>query len=119
MPPCFGADGLNRKKHVYLISSGRVRTKVNFVKPVDGPVTLKGYKWTRFAKQNITKDKHVYLLHFIKEGDDTWYVTGYHSGGDEAGGYQGIEGRYSRFQTRVWATAPLVNVITSDDFFLS
>lgn len=86
---------------------------MNFVTPVHGPVTLKGYKWNRFAQENITN--RVWLLYFIKEGDDTWYVTGYHSGGHEAAGYEDIEGRYSRFQTCVWASAlqPLVHVNTS------
>ena len=96
------------KKYVYLINSGRVRTKVNFVKPAHGPFSLKGPQWTTFANLNIGNT--VGLLHFIQEGDDTWYVTGYESKGNEFGGYEGIEGRYSRFLTRVWAAAnkPLV-----------
>ena len=107
LPPSFCEAGFNKNKQLYLINTGRVRTKVNFVTPVHGPFTLKGYKWTKFAKENISN--RVWLLHFIREGDDTWYVTGYQSNGHEDGGYEGIQGRYSRFQTRVWASSPLVH----------
>ena len=117
MPPCFSEDGLNRKKELYLINSGRVRSKVKFVTPVHGPVTVKGYKWTQFAQQNISN--RVFLLHFIKEGDDTWYVTGYGSNGHEAGGYEVIDRRYSRFQTRVWASATVVHFFSSFQFVVS
>ena len=111
LPPSFCDTGFNRNKHLYLINTRRVRTKVKFVTPAHVPIILKGCKWTQFAKANISN--RVWLLHFIKEGDDTWYVTGYHSNGHEDGGYEGIQERYSRFQTRVWASAPLVHVNTS------
>lgn len=102
-------EGYTGKKYVYLINSGRVRTKVKFVKPAHGPFTLKGPKWTAFARLNI--GDRVRLLHFIQEGDDTWYVTGYESNGNESGGYEGIERRYSRFQSRVWPAANKPQVV--------
>ena len=83
MPLVFW-EAYTGKKDLYLISTGRVRTKVKYVKPLCGPFTLKGYKWTAFAKENF--NKRVSLLHFIQEGDDTWYVTGYESNGHEFGG---------------------------------
>ena len=82
---------------------------MKYVKPAHGPFTLKGPEWTAFANLNIGNT--VSLMHFIQEGDDTWYVTGYESKGKEFGGYEGIEGRYSRFQSRVWAAANKPQVI--------
>lgn len=103
LPLAFSEDGYNGKKHVYLINTRRIRSKVRLVTPYHRPIALKGYKWTEFAVENIGPG--VRLMHFIQEGDDTFYVTGYGSGGIEFGGYNGIEGRYSRFQSRVWAAA--------------
>lgn len=101
LPLPFSEDAYNGNKHVYLINNNRVRTKVGLVTPYHRPMALKGYKWSSWAVMNI--GERVRLMHFIQEGDDTFYVTGYDRDGIEFGGYDGIHGRYSRFQSRVWA----------------
>ena len=58
-----------------------------------------GPRWTAFCLENLNED--VELMHFVEEGDDCFYVTGYHSDGNEFGGYNIIAGRFSRFMSRV------------------
>ncbi|PWA94353.1 hypothetical protein CTI12_AA060710 [Artemisia annua] len=103
LPLPFSEDGYNGNKYVYLVNNTLVRTKVGLVTPYHRPMALKGYKWTSWAVTNI--GARVRLLHFIQEGDDTFYVTGYDRDGIEFGGYDGIHGRYSRFQSRVRAAS--------------
>ena len=111
MPLAFSEDGYNRKKYVYLINNRRILKKVRLVTPHHRPIALKGYKWSEFANENIGVG--VRLMHFIQEGDDTYYVTGYDKDGIEFGGYPGIEGRFSRFQSREWAAANRAKVLYS------
>ncbi|GJW51266.1 hypothetical protein Tco_0092617 [Tanacetum coccineum] len=42
------------------------------------------------------------LLHFVEQGDDTFYVTGYDNDGLECGGYNEVRKRPERIVTRVW-----------------
>ena len=108
LPFAFWEHGYNGNKYVYLINNKRIRSKVKIVSPYDRPIALKGYKWTEFALENIRG--RVRMLHFIQEGDDTYYVTGYDKYGYELGGYIGIKGRYSRFKNCVWGAAHRVQV---------
>lgn len=109
LPVAFSVSGFNGNKHLYLINTQGVRTKVRFVTPYHRPMALKGYKWTEFAKANI--GSRVRLLHFIQEGDDTYYVTGYDKDGIELGGYISPDGRYSRYQCGVWGVANRAQVL--------
>ncbi|GKA93140.1 hypothetical protein Tco_0815126 [Tanacetum coccineum] len=67
--------------------------KVGFVKKKEGIVVLQGQQWTDFALDCI--DPEVNMLHFIQEGDDSFYVTGYRNFGSKIGGYDRVEGRLS------------------------
>lgn len=109
MPEPFLDECYNGNKYMYLTSYLRIKTKVGFVKTNDGRIVLKGYKWDSFAKTNIGGD--VQVLHFIQEGDDSFYVTGYDHRGREYGGYDGALGRPSRFKSKVRANENMTQVI--------
>ncbi|GJU57119.1 hypothetical protein Tco_1234885 [Tanacetum coccineum] len=49
-------------------------------------------------------NQNVALLHFIEEGEDSFYVTGYYGNGCEVIGYDDIDirNRRPRFMSRVW-----------------
>ena len=66
---------------------------------------LSGDKWSAFVAENFDRD--VKWIHFVEEGDDSFYVTGYYENGYEFGGYDGIRGRPMRFMTRI---APFGNI---------
>nr|GEX90494.1 nucleotide-binding alpha-beta plait domain-containing protein [Tanacetum cinerariifolium] len=61
--------------------------KVGFVKKKNSIVVLHG------ALDGI--DSEAIMLHFIQEGDDSFYVTGYFNFGRELEGYDAVEGRLS------------------------
>ncbi|GJU55972.1 hypothetical protein Tco_1229686 [Tanacetum coccineum] len=63
---------------------------------------LQGNNWREFAKENF--NQNVALLHFIEEGEDSFYVTGYYGNGCEVIGYDDIDIRNSRprFMSSVW-----------------
>lgn len=82
-----------------MTSNLRYRFKCQLVKPNGKPIRITGIRWTEFCKENIRGCK---LLHFIQQGDDTFYVTCYDEFGYEAGGYPGARKRPQRLVTRVW-----------------
>ena len=90
---------------MYLTSRERVRFKVQIVKPNGGTTELRGEKWKNFCSAYIPND--AYLLHFVQEGDDSFYVTSYDDLGYESGGYEGIIGHPSRFMSWVF---PYTNI---------
>lgn len=53
----------------------------------------------------------VRLLHFVEEGDDCFFVTGYTEDGTEYGGYNMNSGRVSRFQSRVFSFYDEIQVL--------
>lgn len=55
------------------------------IRVVDGKVQLYGDEWIKFVEDNVPAS--VRTLHFIKEGEDTFYVTGYAKNGSEGSGY--------------------------------
>ncbi|GJV74549.1 zinc finger, CCHC-type containing protein [Tanacetum coccineum] len=63
---------------------------------------LQGNNWREFAEENF--NQNVALLHFIEEGEDSFYVTRYYGNGCEVIGYDNIDIRNMRprFMSRVW-----------------
>lgn len=99
MPEVYNQQGYNGNEDIYIVSSEGYRYKVKLNIPRNGPWFLDGKRWTDFCNQNLTED--VEMLHFVEEGDDCFYVTGYNSDGKEVGGYTGNKSTYSRFKTTV------------------
>ncbi|GJS63619.1 hypothetical protein Tco_0678183 [Tanacetum coccineum] len=54
------------------------------------------------------------MVHFIEQGDDTFYVTGYDENGFECGGYNVVRTRPSRIMTRVWPYADYPQMLPTD-----
>ncbi|GKB42795.1 hypothetical protein Tco_0887737 [Tanacetum coccineum] len=63
---------------------------------------LQGNNWREFAEENF--NQNVALLHFIEEGEDSFYVTRYYGNGCEVIGYDNIDIRNMRprFMSHVW-----------------
>ncbi|GJV09206.1 hypothetical protein Tco_1346862 [Tanacetum coccineum] len=74
-----------------------------------------GYNGSKFAHENFSQK--VALLHFIEEGKNSFYVTGYYGNDCEVIGYGGIDisRRRPRFMSRVWLY-PVIEHIVGDDF---
>jgi hypothetical protein len=60
---------------------------------------VSGPRWRAFALVNVNED--VQLLHFVEEGEDSYFVTGYNWDGTEFAGYNMIVGRFPRFRSNV------------------
>ena len=99
LPEVFCDDAYTGNRHLYLSGILRIRRKVALIKKNEGVVELRGKIWQEFVADNIDED--VEVLHFVEEGDDSFYVTGYDNNGIESGGYEEVNRPYSRFQTRV------------------
>ena len=77
-------------------------------------MVFKREKWTAFCLANF--EKKVQMLHFIEEGDDCFYVTGYLENGMEAGGYVGNRSSSSKFKTVVLPDPRLPQVFGTQIF---
>ena len=108
---CFN----NKKRDLYLTSIGRIRVRVRIVKKKNGDIMLTGDKWSGFASSNF--DRNVKWIHFVEEGDDSFYVTAYYEKGSEIGGYDGIRGRPMRYIGRVSPYATIAQVYIDLNFF--
>ena len=110
LPEVFYDDAYTGNRHLYLTGIRRNRKKVAIVKVREGVVEIRGKRWYEFVQENM--DENVNVLHFIEEGDDSFYVTGYDDEGIESGGYEDVNKRYYRFQTRVTPYQEVDQVIT-------
>ena len=99
LPDVFEEEAFTGNNHLYLSGIAGNRKKVTILRSRFGIYKIKGQRWNEFVAENLNDDVNV--LHFIEEGDDSFYVTGYNDDGIQIGGYgDGNEG-YSRFQSRV------------------
>ena len=89
----------NRKRDMYVSSAAGVRFRVRLVNKRNGPFVLTSASWRAFALGNLNED--VRLLHFVEEGDESFFVTGYNWDGSEFAGYNMIGGRFPRFMSNV------------------
>lgn len=88
LPEVFYDDAYTGNRHLYLTGIRRNRKKVAIVNVDVGVVEIRGIKWKEFVDENFDEDVNV--LHFIEEGDDSFYVTGYNNDGIETGGYEDV-----------------------------
>ena len=95
----YADEGFAGNRDMYIISTIGVRFRVRVVTKRNGPMVVSGARWRAFALENLNDD--VNLLHFLEEGDDCYYVTGYNQDGTEFAGYNIINGRFPRFMSRV------------------
>lgn len=65
---------------------------------MNGTIDVHGDKWKQFVLRHF--DDGLSLLHFVEEGEDSFYVTGYDAKGIEFGGYEGVTGRMPRYMIR-------------------
>jgi hypothetical protein len=54
------------------------------IRIVGSEVQLYGDEWIKYVEDNVSAS--VKILHFNKEGEDTFYVTGYNENGSEGSG---------------------------------
>ncbi|GKD74998.1 hypothetical protein Tco_1333280, partial [Tanacetum coccineum] len=73
---------------VYLINNQRIRHAIGLEKSNNGHWKLTGTNWSRFINRSGYGD--IATLHFIWEGEDTFYVTGYDEHGSEIGRYNDL-----------------------------
>ena len=106
----------NKKRVLYLTSNVRYRVRVRIVKK-NGDIMLTGEKWSVFAGENF--NRNVRWIHFVEEGDDSFYVTGYYENGSEIGGYDGIRGRLMRYIGRVSPYGSIAQVYIDLNVFFS
>ena len=99
LPDVFFRQAFNGTRNVYVSGIRGIHKKVTLVVPKNVHVEIRGEKWKEFVEDNMDMDVNV--LHFIQEGDDTFYLTGYNHMGKETGGYEVARTGYYRFQTRV------------------
>ena len=102
LPPVFLEDFYNGNRHVYVTSNLLYRFKCQLVKPNGRPIRITGIWWTEFCNESV---RGCPMLHFIQQGDDTFYVTCYDDSGYENGFYPGERNRPERIVTRVWPYA--------------
>jgi hypothetical protein len=77
----------NNKNHLYLVNNMRLKRKVDInYRAETHEWELSGLGWRRFIDESGYMN--IRTLHFIKEGDDTFYVTAYEEDGGESGGMQ-------------------------------
>ena len=99
LPQLFREEFYNGKKHVYVNSKPGYRFKCELVAPNGKPIRITSIRWEEFCNENVLESR---LLHFIQQGEDTFYVTCYDDEGYEHGFYPGVMGRPQRIVTRVW-----------------
>lgn len=109
MPEVYNQEAYNGFKDIYIISTDGIRYKVELNTPRYGLWYIDGKKWTEFCKKNL--NENVEMLHFVEEGDDCFYVTGYNTNGTEVAGYDGNRSTYSRFRTTVLPEPHLSQVL--------
>lgn len=114
--PRFADRAFNGNRHFYLTGIQRQRKKVRIIAQLGGPIRIVGNKWVEFVHENMYTDVH--MLHFVQEGDDSFYVTGYDSKGLEVEDYAGVESRHIRFQSYRLPYPQFPQVIYNNSFFV-
>ena len=85
MLPMFFTERLYPKNdRIYLIHNKGTKHKV-YLKMVDGNLTLYSHEWKEFLDDSGYRN--IYMLHFIREEPDLYYVTAYNKMGFECNGY--------------------------------
>nr|GEW22794.1 transposase, MuDR, MULE transposase domain protein [Tanacetum cinerariifolium] len=72
------------QRYVFINNTNRYRY-ICLLRKVENKLHLLGDEWENFAKDNLNSS--VRTLHFVNEGDDIFYVTGFNRDGIEWQGY--------------------------------
>lgn len=99
LPEVYVDEEFVGNRDMYITSKAGIRFRVRVVTKHDGTMVVSGPRWRAFCLTNLNDD--VELLHFVEEGDDAYYVTGYNSDGREFGGYNIHAGQFSRSMVHV------------------
>lgn len=108
LPIVYNLEAYNGNKDIYIITSDGYRYKVNLNRPSYGLWYLSGERWRQFCNRYM--NDAVEVLHFIEEGNDCFYVTGYTKDGKEMGGYDGYRSTFTRFKTTIYPNRRLPQV---------
>ena len=84
LPEFFTERWYPKNRWIYLIHNKGTKHMV-YWKMVRGHVTLYSHEWQAFWDDSKYED--VATLHFIREEEDYYYVTGYNHQGYECNGY--------------------------------
>lgn len=84
LPDVFYGYFKSQKDMMLLTGTNRKRYKTE-VKFKDGRWVLWDLEWQDFVTENVTSETK--FMHFIKQGEDDYYVTGYKNDGSECAGY--------------------------------
>ena len=84
LPEVFDDHFYTGNDYMYLTGTDRDRYKIK-IERIDESWVLYDSQWLDFVKNNVPADATD--MHFIKQGDDSYYVTVYNEDGDECFGY--------------------------------
>ena len=85
LPSVFREYFYNGEQYLFIHGNNRLRY-ICLIKKDGNDIKLHGDEWTHFVQDNVTET--IRTLHFVKEAESTFYVTGYDHGGIEGPGYE-------------------------------
>ena len=85
LPTVFNELFYNGEQYVFINGNNR-RRYICLVKNDGNSIQLYGDEWAKFVEDNVPA--HIRTLHFVKEAESTFYVTGYDDKGIEGPGYE-------------------------------
>ncbi|PWA34300.1 DNA-binding pseudobarrel domain-containing protein [Artemisia annua] len=85
LPNVFKEHFHNGEEYIFIHGNNRKRY-ICLVKNDGNKIHLHGDEWAKFVEDNVPA--HITTLHFVKEGETTFYVTGYDKVGIEGPGYE-------------------------------
>lgn len=89
LPSVFTYEMYTGSRWLYLIHNKCTMHKV-FIKKVPGNLyALFSDEWKQFVDES--RYRNVAMLHFIRQGEDMYYVTAYDNAGAEVGGYKNAD----------------------------
>ena len=99
LPNVFYEHFYNGEKYIFIHGNNRYRY-ICLLRDDGSKVDLYGDEWAKFVEDNVPS--LVSTLHFVKEADSTFYVTGYNDQGIEVPGYErrAVGNRVSRCLVR-------------------
>ena len=85
LPNVFSEFFYNGENYIFINGNNRKRY-ICLLREYGNHMQLHGDEWTKFVEDNVPP--HVRTLHFVKEAESTFYVTGYDNAGIEGPGYE-------------------------------
>ena len=84
LPKVFNERFYNGEEYIFINGNNR-RRYVCLIRLVKGEIQVYGDEWGMFVQDNVSS--LVRRLHFVKDGVNTFYVTGYNADVSEGPGY--------------------------------